>query len=140
VVEMLDVGPKDPFQVWRRPWMSVQSRHSARTVPTHLSAKAFAFGARIGVQMILVPSALNTASKEPENLVSRSWIRKRGVVPCSSSVPATFRACWVTQAESGFPGRSGHVHPPGPELHEEQHIQRPKPDRLHGEEVAGDDP
>jgi hypothetical protein len=30
--------------------MSVQSRHSARTVPTHRSQKALAFGARIGVK------------------------------------------------------------------------------------------
>ena len=94
---------------------------------------------RIGVQMILVPSALNTASKEPENFVSRSWIRKRGKVRCSSSVQATLRASWVTR-RIRIPGRFGHVHPPSPELHEEQHMRRPKPDRLHGEEVAGDDP
>ena len=43
-----------------------------------------------------------SCSLQPENFVSRSWIRKRGEVSCSSSVQATFRACWVTQAESGF--------------------------------------
>lgn len=120
--------------------MSVQSRHSARTVPTHLSAKAFAFGARIGVQMILVPSALNTASKEPENLVSRSWIKKRGVVPLFLQCPGDVSCLLGDPGRIRIAGRSGHVHPPSPELHEEQQIQRPKPDRLHGEEVAGDDP
>ena len=48
------------------------------TVPTHRSQNALAFGARIGVKRIPAPSERNTSSKERVNLVSRSWIRKRG--------------------------------------------------------------
>jgi hypothetical protein len=56
----------------------LQSRHSARTVPTHRSQNAFAFGARIGARTILMPSERNTSSKAPVNLVFRSWIRNLG--------------------------------------------------------------
>ena len=55
------------------------------------------------------------------------------------SAAATVRACWVTQAESGFRGRSGYMHPPGAELEEDQCVQRLQSDRLHSEEVNGDD-
>jgi hypothetical protein len=43
-----------------------------RTVRTHRSANALAFGALIGVVMILVPSEANTSSKARVNLLSRS--------------------------------------------------------------------
>jgi hypothetical protein len=55
----------------------------------------------MGVWMILVPSARNTSSKAPENLASRSLMRNRGASPSGSS-SRRFRACWATQAESGF--------------------------------------
>src|SRR5438552_484392 len=58
-------------------------------------------GARIGVRTILMPAERNTSSKEPENLVSRSWIRNLGERPSSWRAMARFRPCWVTQAESG---------------------------------------
>jgi hypothetical protein len=69
-----------PVRRCRRPGTSIQSRHSARTVPTHRSAWAFAFGAWIGVEMTRAPSASKTASKEAVNFVSWSWIRKRGIL------------------------------------------------------------
>src|SRR2546430_9783343 len=34
-------------------------------------------------------------------------------------------------------GHPSHVHPPGAELDEEQDVHRLQPDRLHGEEVTG---
>jgi hypothetical protein len=46
------------------------------------------------------PSVRNTSSKERENFESRSRIRN--LTPRSRSPTATLRACWVTQAESGF--------------------------------------
>jgi hypothetical protein len=100
LVVVPDVGAKERSRC-RRPMMSVQSRHSARTVPTHRSQNALAFGARIGVRTILMPSERNTSSKASVNLVSRSWIRNLGDRPFSWRVMARFRACWVTQAESG---------------------------------------
>jgi hypothetical protein len=36
-------------------------------------------------------------------------------------------------------GRTGDVDPTGRELDEEEHVERPEPDRLDGEEVTGDD-
>jgi len=56
---------------------------------------------RIGVRTILMPSERNTSSKASVNLASRSWIRNLGDRPSSWNVMAKFRACWVTQAESG---------------------------------------
>ncbi len=53
------------------------TRHSSRTERTQRSAKAFALGARTGVRMIVTSSDVKTVSKVVENLVSRSWIKKR---------------------------------------------------------------
>jgi hypothetical protein len=49
-----------------------------------------------------MPSERNTSAKASVNLVSRSWIRNLGDRPFSWRVKARFRACWVTQAESGW--------------------------------------
>ncbi len=49
------------------------------------------------------PSARKTASKAAGKLLSRSWIRKRGLVSAAWSSQARFRACWacaVQQFES----------------------------------------
>lgn len=46
--------------------------------------------------------ALNTASKLDVYFESRSLIRNRKVVRSSARSNERFRACWVTQAESGF--------------------------------------
>jgi hypothetical protein len=69
------------------------------TEPTHRSGKAFAFGARTGVFATVSPSVRRTSSKGPENLASRS--RRRMCLFSTRPVVARFRACWVTQAESG---------------------------------------
>jgi len=62
----------------RGPRISSQSRHSARSVSIQRSAKAFAFGALIGVRITRIPSDPKTASKERQNLASRSRMRKPG--------------------------------------------------------------
>ncbi len=80
--------------------MSRWSRHSLRTVRTHRSATAFARGARNGVSITRTPSERTIASKGPQNFASRSWIKNRTSSSCSSI--ARFRACCVTQAQSGF--------------------------------------
>jgi hypothetical protein len=90
--------------------MSIQSRHSVLTVRTQRSAKALAFGARMGVQMTCVPSERKTSSKLEVYLESRSLIRNRRRVPRSARSYETFLACWVTQAESGW--RSPRPHGP----------------------------
>src|SRR5712691_4661934 len=82
--------------------MSIQSRHSALTVRTQRSAKALAFGARMGVQMISVASEQKTSSKLEVYLESRSLIKNRTGVSRSGRSYETFLACWVTQAESGL--------------------------------------
>src|SRR6266545_396358 len=60
--------------------------HSRRTVPTHGSATAFAFGARTGVLTTRSPSVRNTSSKAPENFESRSRSRMCGTVALATGV------------------------------------------------------
>ncbi len=115
-----------------------QSRQSRRTVPTQRSANALAFGARNGVRMISMPSLWKTSSKARLNLLSRSRIRNRIGCRRSGSDQASCRACWVVQRPSGFGGAAGEVHAPAAELDEEEHIEAAEPERLDGEEVAGD--
>ena len=69
LVVVADIAAQQPQQM-RWPHTSVQSRHSARTVWTHRSAWAFAFGARIGVRSTCPPSLPNTSSNERVNLAS----------------------------------------------------------------------
>jgi hypothetical protein len=76
LVVVADVDAQQPQQV-RRPTTSAQSRHSARTVCTHRSALAFAFGARIGVRITFAPSLPNTSSKGRVNLAS--WSRTKNL-------------------------------------------------------------
>jgi hypothetical protein len=78
-----------------------QSRHSVRTVLAHRSANALARGERIGVQITVTPSVLDTSSKGPENLASRSRIKDRTGAGRSSNEYARLRACWENHAESG---------------------------------------
>jgi hypothetical protein len=79
-----------------------QSRHSARSVSIQRSAKAFAFGALIGVRITRIPSDTKTVSKERQNLASRSRMRKSICVPSSARLITRFLACWVTNEESGL--------------------------------------
>src|SRR6266508_3682311 len=121
---------------WRRPRISIWSRHSLRTVPTHRSATAFAFGAWTGVFTTATPSVRNTSSKGPENLVSRSRIRKRLAVqsPNHREVAGLLRDPDPVRAS----GHSSDVHPSRGELDEEQEVHRLQERGLHGEKVAGE--
>ena len=56
----------------------------------------------MGVRMTSAPSLLNTSSKLGVYFESRSLIRNRKDARSSASSHERFRACWVTQAESGF--------------------------------------
>ncbi len=76
----------------------VQALPAAPLSPHH-SPKVLAFGARIGVLMIRTSPVRITSSKGSDNLASRS--RTTGRISRIRSPIATFRACWVTQAESG---------------------------------------
>lgn len=95
----------------------------------------FALGARIGVLMTFAPSVRKTSSKEGENFESRSRTTNR--TSSSRWAMARLRACWVTQAESGFPRMCTRR---GPELDGERHVQGAEEGRLHGKEVKGQDP
>ena len=55
--------------------ISIRSRHSRRALAIHLSAIAFARGARTGALMIRTPTAASTASNAVVNLASRSLIK-----------------------------------------------------------------
>src|ERR1039457_1726050 len=79
-----------------------RSRSSRRRVPMILSQIAFALGACGGLARILMPSAWNTASKEPVNWPARSLIRNLiEAVRCPRSI-RKLRAAWVVHAPSGF--------------------------------------
>ena len=71
-------------------------------VPMTRSQMAFARGAGTGVVMILMPSAANTASKDPVNLVSRSRMRNLAVLTCSVRPMQMLRACRVTYSVTGL--------------------------------------
>src|ERR671936_1907770 len=121
---------------WRRPRVSSQSRHSARTVRTKRSAKAFACGARIGVWITLMPSLRKTSSKAPLNLLSRSWIRKR--IRSKKPVKLRLRACWVTQPPVGLVVQPAQVDAAALELDEEENVEAAQRQCLDGEEIAGE--
>jgi len=115
-----------------------QSRHSERAVRTKRSAIAFALGDRIGVLMISTPSPRKTVSKSRVNLLSRSRIRKRTGVARSHKIQTSWRACWLTQAPSGFGVHPARWDTPAAKLDEKEHIQAPQGNRLDGEEVDGE--
>lgn len=80
----------------------------------------------------------------PEYLVERTRelrvaVVQRYLIAVSRSATARFLACCVIHAESGCAGRAHHVHSPRRDLDEEQDIERLQPERLHGEEIAGQD-
>jgi hypothetical protein len=79
-VVVLHIDRKDAIEM---PGASISngSRHSARSVSIGRSAKAFAFGALIGVRITRTPSDTKTSLKERGNLASRSLMRKRICVP-----------------------------------------------------------
>jgi hypothetical protein len=73
-------------------------------------ADAFALGACGGLRRILIPSAVNTASKEPVNWPARSLIRNLTVVTRWPRSVRTLRAACVVHRPSGFavmPARTG---------------------------------
>ncbi len=67
-----------------------------------LSQIAFALGACGGLARILMPSAMNTASKEPVNWPARSLIRDLSEVARWPRSIRTLRAACVVHAPSGL--------------------------------------
>jgi hypothetical protein len=90
----------------RRRWcsltISTRSKSSRRRVPIILSQIAFAPGACGGLARILMPSAVNTASKEAVNWPARSLIRNLTEVTRAPRSIRKSRAAWVVQVPSGF--------------------------------------
>ena len=83
--------------------ISTRSKSSRRRVPMILSQIAFALGACGGLARILMPSAMNTASKELVNWPARSLIRNLIEVAHWPRSITRLRAAWVVHAPSGCP-------------------------------------
>ena len=100
-VVVSDVLGQDPLEV-----SPAEEERPVRALgpdgPTPRPAHALAFGARMGVWMISVPSLGNTSSKLNVYLESRSLISNRKENPASARSEERFPACWVTHAESGL--------------------------------------
>src|ERR1700716_2083057 len=119
--------------------MRLWSRHSLRAVRIQRSANAFARGACAGVRTIRTPCVVKTASNDPVNFVSRSRIRNVNWAARSPRSMTRFRACWVTHSPVGLG-----VTPSKCTLRvaismNEQDVDTFEADRVHVEEVAGQD-
>jgi hypothetical protein len=89
--------------------------------------------------MMLMPSLWKMLSKARLNFVSRSWIREAralaAVVEVHQQVPRLLHHPRPIRV-----ARTGEVlDPPRPDRDEEQHVQPPQPDGIHGENVASND-
>jgi len=87
---------------WCSLTISSRSKSSRRSVPMILSQIAFALGACGELARILMPSAVNTASKAPVNWPARSLIRNLTEVARWPRFIRMLRAAWVVHAPSGF--------------------------------------
>jgi hypothetical protein len=117
--------------------MSVQSRHSERTVRTHRSANAFARGVRNGVTDDLDAFGL-------EHLVERSRVLGITIVdqdggPLERTVDGEVPGLLGHPARVGVLRHPGEMHLAGGELDEEQDVQRLQTDGLDHEEVVRED-
>src|ERR1700734_739145 len=122
----------------RSPMISIRSRHSRRVLAIHLSAIAFARGARTGFLMIRRPTPAKTASNAAVNLAS--WSRIRNFSPSarprgSSADSSPLSHPLPRQVRSN----AGQVHPPAAMLNEEQYVQTAQEHRVDMEEVHGED-
>src|ERR1700756_5408834 len=98
---------------------------------------AFARGACGGPARILVPTAVNTASKEPVNWPARSLIRNLTVAMRWPRSISKLRAACVVHAPSGcavMPGEPG-----GCRAHHDQRVDAPQQHGVHVDEVDSDD-
>jgi hypothetical protein len=120
---------------WRRPQISIQSRHSCRTVRTQRSANALAFGACTGVVMICAPSAGSTSSKARVNLANQEPRRGCVLRPLQQAFPCPLDHPWSIPMACD----TGEANLPRPQFDQEQHLQRGEAHGLHGEEVRGED-
>src|SRR5215472_6357790 len=119
------------FSKCRRPKISRWSRHSRRAEPTQRSANAFATGLRKGRWMTYTPSLFKTSSKAPLNFESRS----RTVLQLPGQIPRLLHH----PLAGGMGGHPGEVNAAAADLNEEEDVEQAQPDRVHGEEVAGQD-
>src|SRR6266536_4337132 len=101
---------------------------------------AFARGARTGVRIVRMPSERNTSSNAAVNLLSRSWIRNRIGCVGSTTVSMMLGACWVADSPVGFAVIPARYTCRVASSMKHKHIQPPEQHRVHGEEVASDDP
>src|SRR5438552_10340095 len=116
--------------------MSSWSRHSRRTVPTHLSAYALATGVRTGVRVIRV------LIETPDVVEGATELR----VPIADQVAGNDARLFHRGDDVAgvlghpLPGRmrsdSGEPHPAGSDLDEEQHIETTQRDGVDAEEVT----
>jgi len=123
LVVAANVGLKDPLQV-----PSAEDEGPVQAlgpkVPTHRSQNALAFGARIGVRTIPMPSERNTSSKERVNFESRSWIRNLGGPPSLLEGQGQVSGLLGDPRRVRIRCRSPQVDTSRPELDPYQHMER----------------
>jgi hypothetical protein len=116
--------------------MSSLSRHPRRLLPTQRSMCAFAFGARTGVRITRVPSPRKSASNAWANLVSRSWIRKRGCSIAVVEIDAEVPRLLEHPGTVGIARARDVLDPAAPDANEYEDVQPPQQNGVDGEEVA----
>ena len=95
-VVMLDVLGEHGLEV-----VAADDEHSVEALAPDGADHPLARGARMGVLMMLVPSAAKTASKEAVNFVSRLRMRNLIEFAWSASSIEMLRACWVSSRRPG---------------------------------------
>jgi hypothetical protein len=103
-----------------------------------LSQIAFALGACGGLARILIPSAVNTSSKELVNWPARSLIRnltEAALAEVHQDVPGCLRCPGAVRVR----GDAGQVYPAGAVLNDDQGIEAPQEHGIHVDEVGSED-
>jgi hypothetical protein len=101
-VVVAHIDPKDAIEMPGAP-ISSQSRHSARSVSTQRSAKAFALGALIGVRITRIPSDTKVEERPHRPMVPRGPERE-------SEFPTP--TGWPLRVTEHGPGLVQDDHPP----------------------------
>ena len=112
------------------------SRHSRRSVPTNRSAYEFARGDRTGVLITRTVFPEKTALNVAVNLLSRSRIRNLKPL---AEIHQEIAGLLGGPGPGWMRGNAQDMDPPGPDLHNEQHVHAPEHDGVDMQEIAGKD-
>jgi hypothetical protein len=87
--------------------------------------------------MIRIPLPANTSSNTEVNLLSRSRIKNLNWPARWPRSIRRLRACWAGPRPGGVRGDTQDMHPPGADLHHEEHVQAPEERSVNVQEVTG---